>query len=68
MTDLITPKALADELNIDPKRLRAWLRKEHTRDATVKNTTWAITSDVADAARANFAPDASQGTQLALDV
>ena len=50
----ITPKALADELGIDAKRLRGWLRKEHSRAAEAKNTTWAITPDVAEAARARF--------------
>jgi hypothetical protein len=54
----ITPKDLAAELNIDPKRLRGWLRANHTRDAAVKNTTWAIDADAADAARARFTPPA----------
>jgi predicted site-specific integrase-resolvase len=53
---IITPKALAEELGIDPKRLRGWLRKEHTRALEVKNTSWAITDEVAEAARARFTP------------
>ena len=53
----ITPKALAEELGIDPKRLRGWLRSsDFARPAEAKNTTWALTPDVADAARARFAP------------
>lgn len=52
----MTPKALAEELNIDPKRLRGWLRKEHSRTPEAKNTTWAITPDVVEAARERFAP------------
>ncbi len=58
----LTPKALADELGIDPKRLRGWLRANHARSADVKNTTWGIAPDVADAARARFtpAPDADK--------
>ena len=52
----ITPKALAEELGIDPKRLRGWLRANHTRAAEAKNTTWGIAPDVADEARARFAP------------
>lgn len=56
MSDTITPKALAEELGIDPKRLRGWLRKEHARAAEAKNTTWGIAPDVADLARERFAP------------
>lgn len=52
----ITPKALAEELGIDPKRLRAYLRREHSRDAEVKGTTWAIPLDTAEAAREHFTP------------
>jgi hypothetical protein len=51
----LTPKALAEEIGVDPKVLRSYLRKEHTRPAEVKNTTWIITPDAADAARAKFA-------------
>jgi phage antirepressor YoqD-like protein len=58
----ITPKALADELGIDAKRLRGWLRANHTRDAAVKNTTWAIDAEAADAARARFTPPADDET------
>ena len=50
----ITPKALADELGIDPKRLRGHLRKNHTRAAEAKNTTWLIPHDVADDVREHF--------------
>lgn len=54
-TNIITPKALADEIGVDAKVLRSYLRKAHTRAPEVKNTTWLITTDVADLARANFA-------------
>jgi hypothetical protein len=59
MTDApatIAPKALAAELGVDPKRLRSYLRANHARAAEAKNTAWAITTDVADAAREHFAP------------
>lgn len=46
---------LAKELGISPKVLRAYLRKEHTRVATAKNTTWVIPTSVASAARKAFA-------------
>ena len=55
MSDAVfTPKALAEEIGIDPKTLRGYLRKAHTRVAEAKNTTWLIPADVADEARAHF--------------
>jgi hypothetical protein len=54
----ITPKALAAELGIDPKRLRGFLRKEFTRDASVKGSTWNVPAPAAKAARARFAKKA----------
>lgn len=51
----IAPKALADEIGIDAKVLRSYLRKEYPRTPEVKNTSWIITPEVADAARAKFA-------------
>jgi hypothetical protein len=50
-----TPKELAAELGVDPKVLRGWLRKEHTRLASAKNTSWVITAKVAADARKAFA-------------
>ena len=52
----VTPKALAEELGIDPKRLRSYLRSQFARPAEAKNTTWTITSDAANKAREHFAP------------
>lgn len=54
-TRTYTPKELAAELGISPKVLRAYLRKEHTRTADAKNTSWVIPTTVANAARKNFA-------------
>lgn len=55
MSDALTPKALAEEIGIDAKSLRGFLRKEFARTAEAKNTSWIITPDAADAARAHFA-------------
>jgi hypothetical protein len=56
-TPTMTPKALAEELGIDPKRLRGWLRSsDFARAPEAKNTTWALTDEVCDAARDRFAP------------
>jgi hypothetical protein len=54
MSDVITPKALAEELGIDPKRLRGHLRKAHSRPNEAKNTSWTIPADVADEVRDHF--------------
>src|SRR5215471_7745305 len=35
---VVTPKMLATKLNISPKVLRGWLRKNHTRAAEAKVT------------------------------
>lgn len=51
-----TPKTLAEELQVDPKRLRAFLRANFARSAEVKNTTWNIADEAAKAAREHFAP------------
>jgi predicted site-specific integrase-resolvase len=56
----LTPKALAEEIGIDAKVLRAYLRKTFTRDETVKNTSWIITQEAADAAREKFAKQETQ--------
>lgn len=55
MTNILTPKQLANEIGCDPKRLRAFLRANFTRPNEVKNTSWAITPKAADAAREHFA-------------
>jgi predicted site-specific integrase-resolvase len=55
MSDALTPKALAEEIGIDAKVLRAYLRKEFTRSNEVKNTSWIIPAEAADAAREKFA-------------
>jgi predicted site-specific integrase-resolvase len=60
MAEAITPKALAEEIGIDAKVLRAYLRKEFTRDPEVKNTSWIITPEAADAAREKFAKQETQ--------
>ncbi len=51
-----TPTELARELDVDPKRLRAYLRKEHTRAIESKNTSGTISEDTANAVRAHFTP------------
>jgi hypothetical protein len=50
----MTPKALAQELGINPKTLRAYLRREHTRSSQEKNTSWKLTDAQVEAARVHF--------------
>jgi hypothetical protein len=52
---IYTAKALAEEIGCDPKSLRGYLRKNFTRVAEAKNTSWQITEDAATAAREHFA-------------
>lgn len=45
---------LAEELQIDPKRLRAWMRKQKWRDGGQKHQPWEISPAQADDARDHF--------------
>jgi hypothetical protein len=49
-----SPKELAAEIGIDPKVLRNYLRKNHTRMIEAKNTSWIITANVAADCRKAF--------------
>jgi hypothetical protein len=51
----IRPGALADELGISPKVLRAWLRRNFTRPAEAKNTSWYLSDEQAEAVREAYA-------------
>jgi predicted site-specific integrase-resolvase len=62
MSDALTPKALAEEIGIDAKVLRSFLRKEFPRPVEVKNTTWIIPTDAADKAREKFAKQEAKAT------
>lgn len=54
MTNTITPATLAEEIGVDAKSLRGYLRKNHTRTPDVKGTGWIITPEAAQAAREHF--------------
>jgi len=54
-TKTMTAKELAAACGVDPKVLRAWLRKEYPRVAEAKNTTWVIPANVQAAAKKAFA-------------
>lgn len=49
------PEALAKELGISGKVLRAWLRANHARPASQKRTSWEIPAKVVTEAREHFA-------------
>ena len=51
-----SPKALSEELNVDAKRIRAFLRghDELSRDAEAKNTSWQLSEAQANIVRERF--------------
>lgn len=53
-----SPKELAAELEIDPKQLRAYLRRTEglQRDPEAKNTSWQLSQEQADMVKAHFSP------------
>jgi predicted site-specific integrase-resolvase len=51
----LTPKALAEDIGIDAKVLRSFLRKEYPRPVEAKNTSWIVPTEAANAARKHFA-------------
>lgn len=55
MANVTTPKALATELGVDPKRLRGFLRANFPRVAEAKNTSWSIGPEAVAAAKEHFA-------------
>jgi hypothetical protein len=48
------PEALATELGVSGKNLRAWLRRNHARPAEAKNTAWIIPAEIVKEAREAF--------------
>jgi len=51
---------LANEIGVNAKVLRSYLRRNHTRVAEAKNTTWVIDAKVANAAKKAFAKNRAQ--------
>lgn len=51
----LTPKALAEDIGIDAKVLRSFLRKTYPRPIEAKNTSWIVPADAAKAAKEHFA-------------
>jgi hypothetical protein len=54
MTRFTTPKALADELGVSAKTVRAFLRKKFPRPLRLKRSRWDVTVAQAKAVRARF--------------
>lgn len=50
----IRPADLATELEVSPKALRAFLRREFPRANEAKNTSWTLNSDMVKAATDHF--------------
>jgi hypothetical protein len=56
---IVRPSDLAEELEVDAKRIRAFLRTEFTRPLEAKNSSWVLTEDQANAVREHFSADDS---------
>lgn len=50
----IRPEALANELGVSGKLVRAYLRKTFSRPVEAKNTAWVVTDDQAKQTREHF--------------
>ncbi len=61
---VVTPQQLADDLSIDVRELRTWLRANHRRPAEDRGKPWRITSAIERDARIAFGQPPSFGTDL----
>lgn len=53
-TKVIRPNDLATELDVDAKRIRAFLRGTFVRSDEAKNTNWELTDEMVSAVREKF--------------
>lgn len=53
-SSVIRPSDLAETLEVSPKALRGFLRREFPRDANAKNTSWELTEEMVEKATAHF--------------
>lgn len=61
-TKTYTPTELAKELDVDAKRVRAYLRTTFPRTAEAKNTSWMLSAEVAEDVRKRFTPKAEEAS------
>ncbi|WP_194384369.1 DUF6998 domain-containing protein [Microbacterium luteum] len=47
-------RELADELNVDPKAIRAWMRRQNWRHPVEAGSAWSLTAEQVDLVRAHF--------------
>ena len=50
----MTPIDLAEELMVDPRAIRAWLRRNHPRSEAEKHQRWHLDARLAGLVRAQF--------------
>lgn len=60
----MTPQQLADDLSIDVRELRGWLRANHRRSDAERGKPWRITSAIEREVRVAFGQPPSLGTDL----
>lgn len=53
---LVRPGDVSDMIGVDAKQIRAYLRREFSRDAAKKNTSWHLTPDMVEAIVDHFTP------------
>ena len=58
---LIRPNDVAEQLGVDGKAVRNFLRSEFKRDMTKKNTSWYLTPEMVDAITDHFTPPQDDG-------
>lgn len=64
---IMTPKALAEELSIDPKTLRTYLRKAHARTVDAKNTSWTLDEATVKSVREHYASKATKNDEVEVE-
>lgn len=57
---IVRPNVLAEEIGVDAKSLRAFLRSEFPRTAEDRNTSWELTAAQVKAVREHFTPTKSE--------
>ena len=62
-----TPAEIADATGADPKAIRAHLRANYTRPLAMKNKSWAIPADVADAVIEHFTASEEDVEEIELE-
>ena len=61
----LTVRGLADELNVDPKVIRAWMRRQNWRHPVEAGTAWVLTDEQTNLVRQHFSESGVEPSLLA---